>query len=111
LLFVLVLGVNVCEAQTKCDYPTRIADFYIDVTSDFDGEIRKETYDNQTYVLTGKTCEGPFHLKVVRPDGTISAEYDYKRGELFEDKQMIEMPDPPHEIRIAIDTVYKAIRL
>jgi|GEM_PF-2137502 len=97
--------------QTNCNYPTRIKDFYIDVPSDFDGEIRQQTHDGQTYILTGKSCEGPFHMKVFDPKGNVSAEYDYKRGELYEDKQMVEMQVAPYELKMVVDTAYQAIRV
>ena len=97
--------------QDKCGHPTRFKKWYIDVPVDFSGSMTEKRNDGEMIEVTvsAESCDGPFTVLVKKEDGTVKGEYEYERGELVEDKQYIENPEPPYNLEVVIDTVYKTV--
>jgi hypothetical protein len=98
-----------CGDTQTCDHATRIScDFYLDIPAGFTGEMTQGVYPNRTATVTAQKCEGPFEITLTNADGTVEPVKTYSRGEATVDTSYIEQPEPPYELKMVVETVYRA---
>lgn len=104
--------VSICQvgfAQTDCEYRTRIEyDFPLDLPPGFTGSKDFNTHGGRTINVATKSCEGPFTVVLTLADGSSLPSRTFVRGNAVSDTMYIEMPDPPYDLQMHVETVYKA---
>lgn len=106
------LALASCDQQVPCDYPVRfIGNYFVDIPADFDGRYERDTYGGKRAVVTAKDCNGPFNLQIISEDGTIEIDKKFSKGELTVDTVYIESPEPPYDLEMHAEKVYKAVEM
>ena len=112
LTFGLIAMFSQSKAQTNCEYPIRIGyDFSLDLPAGFSGKQDFKVYMNKVATVSAKSCEGPFSVVITEADGTVKPAIIFNRGEAVSDTSYIEAPEPPYDLHMLVETVYRAVEV
>lgn len=109
LLAIAICILSSCATKPSCDHKTLICcDFMLDIPAGFTGEMTEDVYLERTATVTAENCEGPFKIVLTNADGTVEPAKIFERGELTADTMYIEQPDPPYDLAMHVETIYRA---
>ena len=97
------------SAQSDCEHLTRFyGDYMLETPAGFTGTSEFKVYPEKVATVTTKNCEGPFTVVITNPDGTVESTKTYFRGPAVSDTSYIEMPEPPYDLLMRVESVYMA---